>query len=150
MTEGNFVDYVKLTVSSGNGGRGSAHLHREKNIAKGGPDGGDGGRGGHVIVKANKNLWTLYSFKFKRHFAAGHGGDGSKNRSSGAQGEDVFIEVPLGTVIRETTTNNILFEITEEQQEQVLLEGGMGGRGNWHFKTSTNQKPRYAQPGREG
>jgi GTP-binding protein len=103
-----------------------------------------------VIVKANKNLWTLYSFKFKRHFAAGHGGDGSKNRSSGAQGEDVFIEVPLGTVIREKTTNNILFEITEEQQEQVLLEGGMGGRGNWHFKTSTNQTPRYAQPGREG
>jgi len=150
MTEGNFVDYVKLTVSSGNGGRGSAHLHREKYIAKGGPDGGDGGRGGHVIVKANKNLWTLYSFKFKRHFAAGHGGDGSKNRSSGAQGEDVFIEVPLGTVIREKTTNNILFEITEEQQEQVLLEGGMGGRGNWHFKTSTNQTPRYAQPGREG
>ena len=150
MTEGNFVDYVKLTVSSGNGGRGSAHLHREKYIAKGGPDGGDGGRGGHVIVKANKNLWTLYSFKFKRHFTAGHGGDGSKNRSSGAQGEDVFIEVPLGTVVRETTTNNILFEITEEQQEQVLLEGGMGGRGNWHFKTSTNQTPRYAQPGREG
>jgi GTP-binding protein len=150
MTEGNFVDYVKLTVSSGNGGRGSAHLHREKYIVKGGPDGGDGGRGGHVIVKANKNLWTLYSFKFKRHFAAGHGGDGSKNRSSGAQGEDVFIEVPLGTVVRETTTNNILFEITEEQQEQVLLEGGMGGRGNWHFKTSTNQTPRYAQPGREG
>ena len=150
MTEGNFVDYVKLTVSSGNGGRGSAHLHREKYIAKGGPDGGDGGCGGHVIVKANKNLWTLYSFKFKRHFAAGHGGDGSKNRSSGAQGEDVFIEVPLGTVVRETTTNNILFEITEEQQEQVLLEGGMGGRGNWHFKTSTNQTPRYAQPGREG
>lgn len=150
MTEGNFVDYVKLTVSSGNGGRGSAHLHREKYIAKGGPDGGDGGRGGHVIVKANKNLWTLYSFKFKRYFAAGHGGDGSKNRSSGAQGEDVFIEVPLGTVVRETTTNNILFEITEEQQEQVLLEGGMGGRGNWHFKTSTNQTPRYAQPGREG
>ena len=150
MTEGNFVDYVKLTVSSGNGGRGSAHLHREKYIAKGGPDGGDGGRGGHVIVKANKNLWTLYSFKFKRHFAAGHGGDGSKNRSSGAQGGDVFIEVPLGTVVRETTTNNILFEITDEQQEQVLLEGGMGGRGNWHFKTSTNQTPRYAQPGREG
>ena len=150
MTEGNFVDYVKLTVSSGNGGRGSAHLHREKYIAKGGPDGGDGGRGGHVIVKANKNLWTLYSFKFKRYFAAGHGGDGSKNRSSGAQGEDVFIEVPLGTVVRETTTNKILFEITEEHQEQVLLEGGMGGRGNWHFKTSTNQTPRYAQPGREG
>jgi GTP-binding protein len=150
MTEGNFVDYVKLTVSSGNGGRGSAHLHREKYIAKGGPDGGDGGRGGHVIVKSNKNLWTLYSFKFKRYFAAGHGGDGSKNRSSGAQGEDVFIEVPLGTVVRETTTNNILFEITEEHQEQILLEGGMGGRGNWHFKTSTNQTPRYAQPGREG
>jgi GTP-binding protein len=150
MTEGNFVDYVKLTVSSGNGGKGSAHLHREKYIAKGGPDGGDGGRGGHVIIRGNKNLWTLYSFKFKRHFMAGHGGDGSKNRSSGAQGADVIVEVPLGTVVRDSETNTILFEITDVLQEQVLLEGGIGGRGNWHFKTATNQTPRYAQPGRPG
>ena len=150
MTEGNFVDYVKLNVSSGNGGKGSAHLHREKYIAKGGPDGGDGGRGGHVIIRGNKNLWTLYSFKFKRHFMAGHGGDGSKNRSSGAQGADVIVEVPLGTVVRDAETNTILFEITDVMQEQVLLEGGIGGRGNWHFKTATNQTPRYAQPGRPG
>lgn len=150
MTEGNFVDYVKLFASSGNGGKGSIHLHREKFITKGGPDGGDGGRGGHVIIKANKNLWTLYTFKFKKHFSAGHGGDGSKNRSSGAQGEDCIVEVPLGTVVRDSETNTVLFEITEEHQEEILLEGGLGGRGNWHFKSSTRQTPRYAQPGREG
>lgn len=150
MTEGNFVDYVKLFASSGNGGKGSIHLHREKFITKGGPDGGDGGRGGHVIIKANKHLWTLYTFKFKKHFSAGHGGDGSKNRSSGAQGEDCIVEVPLGTVVRDSETNTVLFEITEEHQEEILLEGGLGGRGNWHFKSSTRQTPRYAQPGREG
>lgn len=150
MTEGNFVDYVKLFASSGNGGKGSIHLHREKFITKGGPDGGDGGRGGHVIIKANKHLWTLYTFKFKKHFSAGHGGDGSKNRSSGAQGEDCIVEVPLGTVVRDSETNTVLFEITEEHQEEILLEGGLGGRGNWHFKSATRQTPRYAQPGREG
>jgi len=150
MTEGNFVDYVKLFASSGNGGKGSIHLHREKFITKGGPDGGDGGRGGHVIIKANKHLWTLYTFKFKKHFSAGHGGDGSKNRSSGAQGEDCILEVPLGTVVRDSETNTVLFEITEEHQEEILLEGGLGGRGNWHFKSATRQTPRYAQPGREG
>ena len=150
MTEGNFVDYVKLFASSGNGGKGSIHLHREKFITKGGPDGGDGGRGGHVAIKANKHLWTLYTFKFKKHFSAGHGGDGSKNRSSGAQGEDCILEVPLGTVVRDSETNTVLFEITEEHQEEILLEGGLGGRGNWHFKSSTRQTPRYAQPGREG
>ncbi len=150
MTEGNFVDYVKLFASSGNGGKGSIHLHREKFITKGGPDGGDGGRGGHVIIKANKHLWTLYTFKFKKHFSAGHGGDGSKNRSSGAQGEDCIVEVPLGTVVRDSETNTLLFEITEEHQEEILLEGGLGGRGNWHFKSATRQTPRYAQPGREG
>lgn len=150
MTEGNFVDYVKLFASSGNGGKGSIHLHREKFITKGGPDGGDGGRGGHVIIKANKHLWTLYTFKFKKHFSAGHGGDGSKNRSSGAQGEDCVVEVPLGTVVRDSETNTVLFEITEEHQEEILLEGGLGGRGNWHFKSATRQTPRYAQPGREG
>ena len=150
MTEGNFVDYVKLQVASGNGGKGSVHLHREKYITKGGPDGGDGGRGGHVLLCANKNLWTLYGFKFQKHFKAGHGGDGSKNRSSGAQGEDIIIEVPLGTVVRHGETEEVIIEITEEQQEYVVLEGGLGGRGNWHFKSSTNQTPRYAQPGRPG
>jgi len=150
MTEGNFVDYVKIFVSSGNGGRGSTHLRREKYIPKGGPDGGDGGRGGHVIIKANPQLWTLYTFKFQKHFSAGHGGDGAKNRSSGLQGEDRIIEVPMGTVIRDSETQKILFEITEEHQEYVVLKGGLGGRGNWHFKSSTRQTPRYAQPGIEG
>ncbi len=150
MTEGNFVDYVKVQVASGKGGKGSAHLRREKYVAKGGPDGGDGGRGGHIIIKGNKNLWTLYHFKFKQHFKAGHGADGGKNRSSGADGKDVFIEVPLGTVVRDTDTNQILFEITEHEEEQIVLEGGLGGRGNWHFKSPTNQTPRYAQPGISG
>ena len=147
MTEANFVDYVKLNVKSGNGGKGSVHLHREKYNAKGGPDGGDGGRGGHVIIRANPNLWTLYSFKFQRHFVAGHGGDGSKNRSTGAQGKDVYIDVPLGTLVKNSETQAILFEIVEPEQEFILLEGGKGGLGNWNFKSSTNQTPRYAQPG---
>ena len=150
MTEGNFVDYVKLFVASGNGGRGSTHLRREKFVAKGGPDGGDGGRGGHVIIRADSNLWTLYSFKFKKHFVAGHGGDGGKSRSSGAQGEDICINVPLGTVVRHADTQEIIVEITEKDQEVVLLKGGLGGRGNWHFKSATRQTPRYAQPGLEG
>ena len=150
MTEGNFVDYVKIQANSGNGGKGSVHLHREKYITKGGPDGGDGGRGGHVIVRGNKNLWTLVGFKFKRHFKAGHGDHGSKNRSSGADGEDVYMDVPLGTIFKNLETNELLFEITEDGEEKILIEGGMGGRGNWHFKTSTNQTPRYAQPGVEG
>ena len=150
MTEGNFVDYVKIFISSGNGGKGSIHLHREKYITKGGPDGGDGGRGGHVIARANPNLWTLYNFKFKKHFSAGHGEHGSKNRSSGAQGEDIYIDVPLGTLIKNTQTDEIITEITEKGQEVILLEGGLGGRGNWHFKSSTRQTPRYAQPGIKG
>ena len=150
MTEGNFVDYVKVHVSSGNGGKGSSHLRREKYVAKGGPDGGDGGRGGHVLIKGNKNLWTLYHFKFKQHFKAGHGEAGGKNRSSGADGRDEVIEVPLGTVARDTETNKILFEITEDGEERVVLKGGLGGRGNWHFKSATNQTPRYSQPGIEG
>ncbi|WP_339757510.1 GTPase ObgE [uncultured Winogradskyella sp.] len=147
MTEGNFVDYVKMHVSSGNGGKGSAHLHREKYIQKGGPDGGDGGRGGHVILKGNSNLWTLIHLKFKRHIKAGHGSHGSKGRSTGADGEDAYLDVPLGTVVRDTETNEILFEITEDGEEKIVAEGGMGGRGNWHFKNSINQTPRYAQPG---
>ena len=150
MTEGNFVDYVKLFISSGNGGKGSIHLHREKYITKGGPDGGDGGRGGHVIARGNPNLWTLYTFKFKKHFSAGHGEHGSKNRSSGAQGEDIYIDVPLGTLIKNTETDEVITEITAKAQEVILLEGGLGGRGNWHFKSSTRQTPRYAQPGIKG
>ncbi len=147
MTEGNFVDYVKMYVASGNGGKGSVHLHREKYITKGGPDGGDGGRGGHVILRGNSNLWTLLHLKFKKHTRAGHGGHGSKGRSSGADGEDAYLDVPLGTVVRDTETDEILLEITEEGEERVVAEGGKGGLGNWHFKTSTNQTPRYAQPG---
>jgi len=150
MTEGNFVDYVKMYVASGNGGKGSVHLHREKYITKGGPDGGDGGRGGHVILRGNNNLWTLVTYKYKRHFKAGHGAHGSKNRSTGADGEDVYMDVPLGTVVRDTETNEVLFEITENGEEKIVAQGGMGGRGNWHFKTSTNQTPRYAQPGIPG
>ncbi|NVK52956.1 MAG: GTPase ObgE [Flavobacteriaceae bacterium] len=150
MTEGNFVDYIKIHAASGKGGRGSAHLHREKYIAKGGPDGGDGGRGGHVIVRGDKNMWTLFHMKFKKHFKATHGGDGGKSRSTGSDGTDSYIDVPLGTIVRNADTNEILFEITEDQQEVILLEGGKGGRGNWHFKSSTNQTPRYAQPGIEG
>lgn len=150
MTEGNFVDYVKVHVSSGKGGQGSTHLRREKFVAKGGPDGGDGGRGGHVIIKGNQNLWTLVHFKHQRHFKAGHGGHGGKQRSTGANGEDVFLEVPLGTVVRHNETKEILFEITAHDEERIVLEGGLGGRGNWHFKSATNQTPRYAQPGIDG
>lgn len=150
MTEGNFVDYVKLHVSSGHGGKGSTHLHREKYIEKGGPDGGDGGRGGHIIVRGNENMWTLYHFKFKRHFKAIPGENGSKGRSTGADGDDIYLDVPLGTVIRETETQKVLFEVTEQGQEIILCKGGKGGKGNWHFKSPTNQTPRYAQPGLEG
>ena len=150
MTEGNFVDYVKAFVTSGNGGKGSVHLHREKYITKGGPDGGDGGRGGHIIVRGNSNLWTLVNYRFKKHFKAGHGEHGSKNRSTGADGKDVYMDVPLGTVVKNAETNEILFEITKNGEEKIVAEGGMGGRGNWHFKTPTNQTPRYAQPGISG
>ena len=150
MTEGNFVDYVKMHLTSGKGGQGSAHLRREKYIPKGGPDGGDGGRGGHVILRGNSNLWTLYHLKFKRHYKAGYGGAGSKQTSTGADGEDVIVEVPLGTVVRDSETQNIILEITEESQEVIIARGGKGGLGNAHFKSSTNQTPRYAQPGLDG
>jgi len=150
MTEGNFVDYVKIQVASGNGGKGSVHLRREKYITKGGPDGGDGGRGGHIILRGNPNLWTLYHLKFKRHFKAGHGGHGGKQTSTGANGQDVYIDVPLGTVVRDSETNDIIFEITEENEEKIVVEGGMGGLGNVHFKSPTRQTPRYAQPGIPG
>jgi len=150
MTEGNFVDYVKIFAASGNGGKGSVHLHREKYITKGGPDGGDGGRGGHIILRGSANLWTLFHLKFKKHTKAGHGGHGSKNRSTGKDGEDKIIEVPLGTIVKDAETEKVLFEITKDGEERILLEGGMGGRGNWHFRSPTNQTPRYAQPGVEG
>ena len=150
MTEGNFVDYIKIYASSGKGGRGSAHLHREKFITKGGPDGGDGGSGGHIILRGNKDMWTLFHLKFKKHFRAEQGGDGSKSRSTGKDGTYIYVDVPLGTIVRDSETAEIIFEITENGEEQILLEGGMGGRGNWHFKSSTNQTPRYAQPGVDG
>ena len=150
MTEANFVDYVKLIVRSGNGGKGSMHLHREKFVTKGGPDGGDGGRGGHIIIRTNRNLWTLYTFKFKRNYHAGHGADGGKSRSSGAAGKDVFIDVPIGTVVKDSQTNKVIFELIEPNQEIVLLEGGKGGLGNWNFRSSINQTPRYAQQGIPG
>ena len=150
MTEGNFVDYVKLHVASGKGGQGSAHLRREKFVAKGGPDGGDGGRGGHVYVKAKANFWTLYHLKFKRHFKAGHGAAGGKQTSTGAQGADVYIEVPLGTVVRDTETNEVLQELTQDKQEVIVAYGGKGGKGNVHFKSAVRQTPRYAQPGLPG
>lgn len=150
MTEGNFVDYVKIYVASGKGGKGSSHLHREKFIEKGGPDGGDGGRGGHVYLIGNKNLWTLYHLKFAKHIKAGHGGDGGSSRSTGADGEDKFIEVPLGTVVKDIDTGEVIFEITQDGEKKILAKGGKGGLGNWHFRSATNQTPRYAQPGLEG
>tara|TARA_B100000780_G_scaffold171749_1_gene120221 strand:+ start:1947 stop:2948 length:1002 start_codon:yes stop_codon:yes gene_type:complete len=150
MTEGNFVDYVKIDIFSGNGGKGSAHFHREKYITKGGPDGGDGGRGGHIIVIADKSLWTLHHFKFKRHFKSGHGGDGSGSRSSGSDGEDVYVKVPLGTVVKDSLTNKVIFETIDHGDEKIILDGGMGGLGNWNFRSSTNQAPRYSQPGIKG
>ncbi|MFK8268567.1 GTPase ObgE [Capnocytophaga cynodegmi] len=150
MTEGNFTDYVKVFVASGNGGKGSIHLHREKFVAKGGPDGGDGGRGGHIIVRGNKNLWTLIHFKFQKHFRAGHGESGGASRSTGADGKDVYLEVPLGTIVKNALTDEVLFEITEDKQEVIALRGGKGGLGNWHFRSATNQTPRYAQPGIPG
>ena len=149
MTEGNFVDYVKINLASGKGGKGSTHLRREKFVAKGGPDGGDGGRGGHIILKGNSNYWTLYHLKFKRHFKAENGYDGGKSRLTGANGNDIYIQVPLGTVVKNSENEKTLFEITDDGEEKIVCQGGKGGRGNWHFKSSTNQTPRYAQPGLE-
>jgi GTP-binding protein len=150
MTEGNFVDYIKIYAKSGKGGRGSSHMRREKFVPRGGPDGGDGGRGGHIILKGNKQLWTLYHLKFNQHFKAGHGGDGGRQQSTGKDGDDIIVEVPLGTVVYDLDTNEMVFEITEEGESKILLQGGKGGRGNTHFKSPTNQTPRYAQPGLPG
>jgi len=143
----NFVDYVKIFCRSGKGGAGSAHFLRDKTTAKGGPDGGDGARGGHIILKGNQQMWTLLPLKYKKHIFAKHGGSGSGNHSSGKEGEDNYLEVPLGTIAKNPETGEILFEITDHDQEIILLNGGMGGRGNAHFKSSTNQSPHYAQPG---
>lgn len=149
MGQSNFVDYVKIFARSGKGGGGSAHFRREKYIAKGGPDGGDGGRGGHVILKGNNQLWTLLHLKYRKHVFAEHGQYGSSALKSGSQGEDVVLEVPLGTVVKDGDTYEVVHEITEHDQEYILMEGGMGGLGNDHFKTPTNQTPRYAQPGED-
>ncbi len=146
----NFIDYIKVVCRSGKGGAGSAHLRREKFVPKGGPDGGDGGRGGHIILKGNRNLWTLLHLRYTRHLNAGAGESGGRQQSSGAGGKDVIIEVPLGTVIKDAENGDFLCEITQHDQTQVLLKGGRGGLGNVHFKSSTRQTPRYAQPGEPG
>ncbi|MGB2457480.1 MAG: GTPase ObgE [Flavobacteriales bacterium] len=143
----NFVDYVKIFCRSGKGGAGSAHFLRDRNTAKGGPDGGDGGRGGHIIIQGNDQMWTLLHLKYQKHLFAEHGGSGSGNKKIGKDGQSKTLQVPLGTVAKNAETGEILFEITEHQEEQILLEGGKGGRGNVHFKSPTNQTPRYAQPG---
>lgn len=150
MSGSNFVDYIKIFCRSGNGGRGSAHLRREKFIPKGGPDGGDGGRGGHVILRGNDQMWTLLHLRYQRHIFAGNGGAGGAQQSTGADGTDAVIEVPLGTVARVAGEERMLFEITFHGEEKILAKGGRGGLGNVHFKSSTNQTPRYAQPGEKG
>lgn len=147
MAESNFVDYVKIYCRSGKGGRGSTHMRHVKYIPNGGPDGGDGGRGGSVILRGNRNFWTLLHLKFNRHIIAGNGENGSRNRSTGKAGEDKYIEVPCGTVVYNADTGEYLCDVTDDGQEVVLLKGGRGGQGNWHFATPTRQAPEYAQPG---
>lgn len=147
MAESNFIDYVKIMCRSGKGGAGSRHFHRAKYIPKGGPDGGDGGRGGHIILRGNRHLWTLLPLRYQRHIFATDGQSGGADRSTGKDGEDRVIEVPVGTAVFDADTGAFLCEITEDGQEIKLLRGGKGGLGNWHFATSTNRAPRYAQPG---
>lgn len=147
MADSNFIDYVKILCRSGKGGAGSMHFHRAKYVPKGGPDGGDGGRGGHVILRGNKNMWTLLPLKYSRHVFATNGQSGGAGRSFGKDGEDKVIEVPCGTVVFEADTGRYLCEVTDDGQEVKLLRGGRGGLGNWHFKSATNRTPRYAQPG---
>ncbi len=145
--DSNFIDYVKILCRSGKGGAGSRHFYRAKYIPKGGPDGGDGGRGGHVILRGNKNMWTLLPLKYRRHVFAGNGQSGSGGRSFGKDGDDQIIEVPCGTVVFDADSGEFLCEVTDDGQEVKLLRGGKGGLGNWHFKSPTNRTPRYAQPG---
>lgn len=147
MSNSNFVDYVKIFCRSGKGGGGSVHMRREKFVPKGGPDGGDGGRGGHIYLKGSSQLWTLLHLKYKRHIYAGDGEHGSGARCTGSDGADITIEVPIGTVARNADTNEVITEITENGQVEILLKGGRGGLGNWNFKTATLQTPRFAQPG---
>ncbi|MBO9615906.1 MAG: GTPase ObgE [Dyadobacter sp.] len=150
MASSNFIDYVKINARSGNGGAGSMHFRREKHVEKGGPDGGDGGRGGHVILKGNAQLWTLLHLKYTKHVKAFDGKGGEGGRRTGAIGKDIILEVPLGTIAKNAETGEQLFEITEDGQEMILLRGGRGGMGNDHFKSATNQTPQYAQPGEPG
>lgn len=147
MADSNFIDYVKILCRSGKGGAGSRHFHRAKYVPKGGPDGGDGGRGGHIILRANRNMWTLLPLRYTRHIFATDGEAGGAGRSFGKDGEDRIIEVPVGTAVFDADTGEFLCEVTEDNQEIRLLRGGKGGLGNWHFATSTNRAPRYAQPG---
>jgi GTPase len=148
--DSNFVDYVKICCRSGKGGGGSVHLHRSKLTSKGGPDGGDGGRGGHIIARGNKQFWTLIHLKYRKHVIAEDGGNGGSARMTGSEGNDEYLDVPLGTIIKDAETGEIEGEITEEGQEIIIVPGGRGGLGNDHFKSSTNQTPRYAQPGEDG
>ncbi len=150
MAESNFIDYVKIFCASGHGGAGSMHLHRAKYVPKGGPDGGDGGRGGHIVLRANKQLWTLIHLKYRKHVKADNGGNGQGGLRTGKNGEDIFLEVPVGTVAKDAETGETLFEMMEDGEEIILCKGGRGGLGNNNFKTATNQTPRYAQPGEEG
>lgn len=150
MASSNFVDYVKVFLSSGNGGAGSTHLRREKFVPKGGPDGGDGGRGGHIILKGNKQYWTLIHLKYRKHIRAEHGGAGSGSLKHGANGKDIIIDVPVGTIVKDAETGEILCEVNGDGEKVTLLQGGRGGLGNFHFKSATNQTPRYSQPGEEG
>lgn len=147
MADSNFIDYVKILCRSGKGGAGSRHFHRAKYVPKGGPDGGDGGRGGHIILKGNRHMWTLLPLRYRRHVFATNGQSGGENRSSGKDGEDQIIEVPVGTTVFDAETGDFLCEVTEDGEEIKLLRGGKGGLGNWHFATATNRAPRYAQPG---
>lgn len=147
MSNSNFVDYVKIFCRSGKGGAGSVHFRREKFVPKGGPDGGDGGRGGHIYLKGNSQLWTLLHLKYQRHIFAGDGESGSGARCTGKDGEDVYIEVPIGTIARDAETNEVIAEITEHGQVEMIMKGGRGGLGNWNFRTATLQTPRFAQPG---
>lgn len=150
MSSPNFVDYVKICCRSGHGGPGSSHLFRDKLNSMGGPDGGDGGRGGHIIIRGNAQHWTLLHLKYNKHAIATHGESGSKSRSTGAEGKDVYLEVPLGTIAKDAETGEVVCEIVEDGQEFILTKGGRGGQGNAQFKSATNQTPRYAQPGEEG
>lgn len=150
MAEQNFIDYVKICCRSGHGGAGSAHFHRDKMTPKGGPDGGDGGRGGNILIRGNAQMWTLLPLKFKKHVIAGDGGSGGSSRSTGAAGQDIILEVPLGTVAKDAETGEVHFEIEKDGETKILVQGGRGGLGNDHFKSATNQTPRYSQPGEPG